>query len=208
MIFHDWKAAPNPRRVRIFLAEKGIEVPTEDVGDGMVLKAAYVEKYPEALVPMLELDDGTQIGEAMAICRYFEDLHPEPPLMGRDARDKALTEMWERRAFDGGMVSEAEVFRNSHPGFADRGLPGIATPIPQIPALIDRGRARLAQFFARFEAQLADNPFVAGAAYSVADITTLCVIDFCKFTKDVIPDDCPNFARWYGEVSARPSASA
>lgn len=208
MIFHDWKVAPNPRRVRIFLAEKGIRVPSEDVGDGMVLKATYIEKYPEAMVPMLELDDGTCIGEAMAICRYFEDLHPEPPLMGADARDKGLTEMWERRAYDDGMIAEAEVFRNSHPEFADRGVPGSTEPIPQIPALIDRGRVRLAQFFSRFDTQLADNPFVAGDRFSVADITTLCVIDFCKFTKDEIPDECPNFTRWYAEVSARPSASA
>ena len=106
MKLYVWGKAPNPRRVLIYLEEKGIDVPLEDVGGGKGrLKPEYLARYPQATVPMLELDDGTQIGEAMAICRYFEELHPEPPLMGVDARDKAIVEMWERRAYEEGLLA-------------------------------------------------------------------------------------------------------
>ena len=123
MKIYDWHIAPNPRRLHIFLAEKGIEVPLEEVsGDDFALKSDFKQRYPHAMVPMLELDDGTQIGEAMAIARYFEELHPEPPLMGTDAKDKAIVEMWEKRANEEAMLAASELFRNTHPSFADRGL--------------------------------------------------------------------------------------
>jgi glutathione S-transferase len=124
MKIYDWHIAPNPRRLHIYLAEKGIKVPLEEVGgDDLKLKPSYVAKYPHAMVPMLELDDGTCIGEAMAICRYFEEVNPDPPLMGTDAKDKAIVEMWEKRANEEGMLAASELFRNTHPKFADRGLP-------------------------------------------------------------------------------------
>lgn len=208
MKLYHWKVAPNPRRVRMFLAEKGVEVPMEDVGGEVALQTDYCEHYPFALVPMLELDDGTKIGEAMAICRYFEELHPDPPLMGTDAKDKAVVEMWERRANEGGLLGGIEVFRNSHPAFKDRGLPGSAEPVPQIADLIERGRGRLRRFYPQLERQLATNEFVAGRRYTVADITTLCAIDFAKWTDNGIPPACVNLSRWYEMVSTRPSASA
>lgn len=207
MKLYVWHKAPNPRRTLIYLAEKGIDVPLEDVGGGGArLKAGYVARYPQATVPMLELDDGTQIGEAMAICRYFEVLHPEPPLMGVDARDQAIVEMWERRAYEEGLLTVAEVFRNRHPLFADRGVPGIAASIPQIPALIERGKRRAEAFFRKFDDQLRDKPFVAGARFTVADATTLAAVDFATVADLKVPAYCTSLRRWYETVSKRPSA--
>ena len=209
MKIYDWHIAPNPRRLHIYLAEKGIEVPLEEVGgEDFRLKPDYVAKYPHAMVPMLELDDGTQIGEAMAIARYFEEVQPEPPLMGVDAKDKAIVEMWEKRANEEAMLAASELFRNTHPAFADRGLPGSAEAIPQLPELIRRGKERLARFFNKLDEQLAHNPFVAGSRYTVADATALCGIDFAKWSDVDIPPACTNVRRWYDEVSARPSAKA
>jgi glutathione S-transferase len=210
MKLYVWHKAPNPRRVLIYLAEKGIEVPLEDVGgDKARLKPQYVARYPQATVPMLELDDGTQIGEAMAICRYFEELHPDPPLMGGDAREKSIVEMWERRAYEEGLIPAAEIFRNSHPLFADRSVPGSSDAVPQVPALVERGRLRLKLFFAKFDARLADNPFVAGRRFTVADATALAAVEFASaVAREKMPEACGNLRRWHEEVSARPSAKA
>ena len=199
---------PSSRKVRIFLSEKGLQIPMEDVADGFQWTAWYKAHYPHMLVPMLELDDGTQIGEAMAICRYFETLHPQPNLMGSDAKERAVIEMWERRSqWEGGGAVE-DIFRNSHPLMVDRGLPGTCEPVPQIPALVERGIGRLRRFFDKFETQLADNRFVAGDRFSVADISTLCTIDYARWCQLDIPAHCGNIHRWYSEVSARSSATA
>jgi glutathione S-transferase len=180
----------------------------EDAGGETHLRGEYVERYGRAVVPMLELDTGTCIWEAMAICRYFEDLHPDPPLMGVDATDRAIVEMWERRAYEEGMLGAAEAFRNSHPAFVDRGLAGSSEPVSQIAALIERGRGRLRRFYSQLDRQLAANEFVAGQRYSVADITTLCAIDFAKWTDNGILPEHASLSRWYEAVSARPSAIA
>jgi glutathione S-transferase len=157
---------------------------------------------------MLELDDGTCIGEAMAICRYFEELHPDPPLMGTDPSDKAIVAMWQSRAELEGLHAVAEVFRNSHPLFAGRALPGFAQRIEQIPALVERGKVRVAGFFEKFDNQLSENEFVAGSRFTVADITALCATDFGrKVCKLDIPEGCANFRRWHREVSVRSSAA-
>ncbi len=199
---------PSSRKVRVFLHEKGIEVPMEDVADGFRLSDAFVRMYPHAMVPMLQLDDGTQLGEAQAICRYFEELHPETPLMGSDAQQCAVIDMWERRACYEGTAAVEDIFRNSHPLMVDRGLAGTDEPVPQIPALVERGRHRLRRFFTKFDRQLADHHFVAGDTFSVADITTLCTIDFGRWCQLEIPAECTHLHRWYAEVSVRPSASA
>lgn len=208
MRIYQWQPSPNSRRVRIYLEEKGITVPIEEVGDGAKLRSDYVAKYRFGTVPMLELADGTQIGEAMAICRYFETLHPEPPLMGTDARDKAIVEMWEHRAYDEGIVGVSEIFRNQNPRFKDRGLVVYGDVVPQIPELIERGLWRTKRFFRIFDSQLSRNEFVAGTRYTIADITALCSVDFGKMVEMSIPEDCPNMRRWYEAISARPSASA
>ncbi len=201
-------SAPTSRAVRMFLHEKGLPVSLVDANDGMALAAWYCDHYPHRLAPMLELDDGTQIGESIAICRYFETLHPDPSLMGTDARDRALVEMWEHRACLEGMAAIEEIFRNSHPMYVGRALQGTTEIVDQIPALVDRGQARVRRFFEKFERQLAVNPFVAGERFSIADITTLVSIDFGRWCRLDIPASCPHLQRWYSEVSARPSAAA
>ena len=210
MKLYDWGAAPNPRRVRVYLAEKGIEVPVEDVGipNSGDLKPEFLASHPPRRVPLLELDDGTCIGEAMAICRYFEVLYPDPPLTGRDAREAGLVEMWERIAEFEGLQAVSENFRNSRRTFIDRAIAGYANPLPQIPELVERGALRTRMFFEKIDVQLADKEFVAGDAYSTADITTLCTVDFAIFCTLSVPDECENFNRWYEAVSARPSAKA
>jgi len=207
MKFYDWSIAPNPRRVRIYLHEKSIDIPSEDAGypDRPILKPEYLENHPHRRVPLLMLDDGTEISEAMAICRYFETLHPEPALMGHDAKERAIVEMWERMAEWEGMVAVSEVFRNSRRSFTDRGVAGSADPMAQIPALVERGEQRVRLFHDKFNAQLVDHEFIAGENFSVADITTLCVIDFAILVGLPIPDSCPNIKRWHAVVSARPS---
>lgn len=210
MKLYEWGAAPNPRRVRIFLAEKGIEVPTEDVGvpNSGDLKPEFLAAHPHRRVPLLELDDGTCIGEAMAICRYFEALHPDPPLMGRDPREIAIIDMWERIAEFEGLHAVSEHFRNSRRTFVDRALAGYSQALGQIPDLIARGEARAMMYFHKIDAQLAHNEYVAGDNYSTADITTLCTVDFAKFCKLSVPDKCANLMRWHETVSSRPSAKA
>jgi glutathione S-transferase len=206
MKLYEWDFAPNCRRVRMFLLEKGIDIPKEEcITSTIVLKAPYLAKYPHAMVPMLELDDGTQIGEALSIWIYFETLHPDPPLMGTSAIEKAVISAWERRAYDEGMVGHGEIFRNSHPNFVDRGLPGHREPVPQIPALIERGKLRVARFHSKFNEQLSKNRFVAGDRFSVADITTITVVDFGHALEMQIPDDCPHVKRWYDEMQQRDS---
>lgn len=208
MKLYDWKAAPNPRRVRIFLAEKGLSIPREEVGAGWALKPEFIAKSAHRLAPMLELDDGTLIGEAMAICRYFEAEHPEPRLFGTDAKSIALVEMWERKCDFEGMQAVAEVFRNSLPAFADRALAGYDVPVPQLPALVERGKLRVQRFFCELDQRLSTQRYVAGTVYSVADITGLCAVDFAKRVKLEMPTACAQLMRWHAEVSARPSASA
>ena len=210
MKLYSWSLGVSPRRVRIFLAEKGIEVPMEDVGvpDQPGLKPEFLAAHPERAVPILELDDGACISEAMAICAYFEALHPDPPLMGVDPKSKAVVAMWERRADLDGLRGGMEFIRNAHPMFADRAFAGWSTPVAQIPALVARGQARVRRFFDIFDGQLADHEFVAGDRYSVADITALCAVDLAKRGELEAPDSCANLARWYAAVSARPSATA
>jgi glutathione S-transferase len=209
MKLYNWQPTPNCRRVRMFILEKGLELPTiEEVGEKVHLSESYIKMWPHALVPMLETDDGVRIGEAMAICRFVEDEYPLPNLMGANGREKAVIEMWERRAYDEGMIGSAEIVRNSHPAFADRGLPGSLEPVPQIPPLVERGKGRVRRFYRKFEDQLKDKPFVAGGRFTVADITTLCSIDFAKIIGLEVPSDCPSVARWYREVSSRSAARA
>lgn len=210
MKLYVWGVAPNPRRVQIFLAEKGLKIEIEDAGvpNQPMLRPEFLESGPHRRVPLLVLDDGSQIGEAMAICRYFETLHPEPPLMGTGALERATIEMWERCADNDGMNAVAEYFRNSRKHFAGRALPGMPGAIEQIPALVERGKQRLGWFYEKLDRRLADHEFLAGKRYSVADITALCVYDFAKRVGAEAPAQLANLARWHVTVSARPSAKS
>lgn len=209
MKLYDHPQAPNTRRVRVFLAEKGIEVPTEtvDLGTGANREPAYLAINPAGTVPVLELDDGTRIAESVAICRYFETVRPDPPLMGTDARDRALVEMHHRYMELHGMAPAGEMLRNGSPHFENRALAG-PHPFAQIPELVERGRTRLGLFFARLEEILADREFVAGPRYTIADIAALVTVDFARWSKMAPEPGQTRIAAWYERVSARPSAKA
>jgi glutathione S-transferase len=209
MKLYDFAPAPNPRRVRIFLAEKGIEVPTEqvDLRARAQHEPAFVARNPSATVPVLELDDGTCISESVAICRYFEALQPEPPLMGEGAREQALVEMWQRRMEIDGMMAAGEAFRNATPGFKDRALAGTA-PVAQIAELAERGRERTQRFFRFLDEVLSDRDYIAGDHFTIADITALVAVDFAGWSKLTPGPELKNLAAWHARVSARPSAKA
>jgi glutathione S-transferase len=209
MKFYDCAVAPSPRRVRIFLAEKGITLPTiqVDLRKGEQFGEAFRAVNPDCTVPVLELDDGTCICDSLAICVYLEQTNPQPPLMGVDPADRAVVAEWQRRAERDGFLAVAEAFRNSTPAFKTRALPG-PDDYAQISALVERGRARTQTFFKLMNARLADREFVAGERYTIADITTLVAVDFAGWIKLTIPDDCPHLRRWHQAVAARPSAKA
>ena len=209
MKFYDCSTAPSPRRVRIFIAEKGLDIPTVqvDLRNGEHLTETFRRLNPWCTVPVLELDDGTAISEAVAVCRYLEDAHPEPPLMGVDARDRALVAMWEHRFEIDGFLAVTEAFRNQARGLAGRALTG-PDSVAQIPELVTRGRARVERFFGDLDARLADHPFVASERYTIADITAQVAVDFAGWIKMSLPSECRHAADWYERVSKRPSAAA
>jgi len=209
MKLYDMRVAPNPRRVRVFLAEKGIEVPRVEVNirAGENLQPEFLAVNPRGVLPTLQLEDGTIIDESTAICRYFEALRPDPPLMGRTALEKAMIECWNRRIeFDAGQPV-IDAFRNSYPPYAERAVPG-KSGFKAIPELVERGKARLAEFYPAIDRRLADSEHVAGPAYSIADITLLCIVDFARAVKLPSPEGLEHLARWHAQVSARPSAVA
>lgn len=209
MKFYDCQTAPSPRRVRIFLAEKGLDFETVqiDLGKGEQFSDEFRRVNPDCVVPALELDDGSCISEVIAICQYIEDLHPEPALLGGSPEERARVSMWNGKVEQLGLWAMMDAFRNSSKGLVDRALPGPES-YAQIPELAERGRKRVLQFIYRLNDQLADNEFVAGARYSIADISAMVLIDFAGWIKIAIPEDAGHVARWYGEVSERPSAAA
>ena len=203
MKLYDSKYAPNPRRTRIFLAEKGIEVPTEQV-DMMKMEhrtPEYTAINPLQRMPALVLDDGTVITESIAICRYFEGLQPEPPLFGVGARESALVEMWSRRVENNFFATVAAVFRHLHPAMKE-------LEVPQVPAWAEANRPRVTAFLELLDGELAKREFIAGDRFSVADITALCTVDFMKPARLTVPEGATNVKRWHAAVSARPSARA
>ena len=210
MKLYDMGAAPNPRRVRIFLAEKGIEVERIDIDivSGANREPAYLTINPRGVLPALLLDDGTLIDESEAICRYFEALHPEPNLFGRGAEEIGLVQMWSRRSEFEGMAAVANIFRNTATQFAGRAGAGAGGPSPQIPELAERGRGQIKRFFSLIETRLAESEWLGGGRFTVADITAMVAIDFAKWVKIATPEE--NFAtqRWYEAARSRASATA
>ena len=203
MKLHEAVTAPNCRRVRIFLAEKGIEVPIVpvDLGKAENRQAPFRKKNPMGLVPVLELDDGTFIAESVAICRYFEQLQPEPALMGGgDPEQAARIEMWQRRMELEIALPIMQVFRNTHPYFAKL--------IEQFPDYGEGQRRQATKRLAWLDEELADREFVAGDEYTIADITALIGIDFGRVTGFKVTEETPNLLRWRQAVAARPSAKA
>jgi glutathione S-transferase len=203
MKLYDGGRAPNPRRTRVFLAEKGIKLPLEpvDLGAMQQKSPAYAAINPLQRVPALVLDDGTVITESIAICRYFEALQPDPPLFGRGPLEIANVEMWNRRLELHFLLPVAHVFRNSHPAMKEM-------EVPQVPAWAEANKPRIMEFITLLDAELKDRPFIAGDAFTVADITGLVAVDFMKPAKLGVPDALGNLKRWHAAVAARPSASA
>jgi glutathione S-transferase len=206
---YDCATAPSPRRVRIFAAEKGIELEKVaiDLARGEQFSAAFREVNPDCVVPVLELDDDTRISEVLAICQYLEERHPEPTLFGRSAEERALTTTWNARVEQQGLWAMAEAFRNAAKSLVGKAIPG-PDPIEQIPELAVRGRKRVEIFLAKLDRQLEGRKFIVGDLYSIADISAMVVIDFAAWIKISIPGDASNLTRWYEAVSSRPSANA
>ena len=203
MKLYDGGRAPNPRRVRVFLAEKGIKIPTEQVDLGALgqKSPAFTAVNPLQRVPALELDDGTIITESIAICRYFELLQPEPVLFGREPKEVAVIEMWQRRIELHLLFPISQVFRSLHPAMAKM-------EVPQITAWGEANKPRVIEFLEILDRELARRRYAAGEKFTVADITGLIAIDFMKPAKLEVPGSLTNVKRWHAELSARPSASA
>lgn len=195
--------APNPRRVRIYLAEKGISVPMKQMSiiAGEHKAAEFVANYPPGQLPVLELDDGRMIGESIAICRYFEALNPDPPMFGTGAVELAEVDMWIRRVELTLMNPIAQIWMHTHP-FTARVV------VPQYTEYGESNRPKALAAMRRFDTALAGGAFLAGANYSVADIALLTTIDFAEFIGVPLPDDVPALTDWRARMSARPSAQA
>lgn len=202
MKLYDSTIAPNPRRVRIFLAEKGIEVPLEqvDIRSAANRQPDFLAKNPMGGLPVLELDDGTCIAESLVICEYFEDKHPEPPLLGRTPEERANTRMWERRVELEVMGTMLAAFRHGSPFFKGR--------ITQVPEMVEPSRAAAAKRLSWINEILGTRPFVAGKDYSLADITLFCTIDFAGMVGENYDPALTNLVRWHESMKSRPSASA
>ena len=200
MKLYDGGRAPNPRRVRIFFAEKGVPLPElvpVDIAKKEHKTEAFTRLNPAQRLPVLELDDGTALAETIAICRYLEALHPQPPLFGRDAKEQATIEMWNRRVELGHIASVAAIFRHSHPSMAELE--------EQVPEWAEANRDQMDDHLWLIELQLAANPFICGEALTVADITAGIAIDFMKPSRVPLPEDFVHIRRWHGALSARPS---
>ena len=202
MIFYDGGGAPNPRRVRVFLSEKNIEIQIKsiDIMKGDHKKNDYKKISPLSQVPALELDDGSYITESIAICRYLEALNPEPNLFGSDPSEIANIEMWQRRLELLLMIPIASVFRHGHPAMAHLE--------DQVPEWSEANKPKVVKFLRWLDIQIAGKEFICSDRYTVADITAFICFEFAKWPKIIIPDDCENLNKYYKRLLDRPSAKA
>ena len=202
MKIYEYTQAPNPRRVRVFLAEKGLKVPMEqvDIAAGKNRAPEFLKINPMGGLPVLELDDGTHIAESVAICRYFEESHPEPRLMGIDAKDRAIVDMWNRRMEFEVLMMAAGSFRNTSAFFKGR--------IPQSAEYGEICRNAAIKRLEWLDGVLANRQYIAGDRFTIADITAMIGIDFGRTTDIRIQPNQTNLKRWHDSVSSRPSAKA
>jgi len=210
MKLYTFPEAPSPRRVHLFLAEKGLEIEQVfiDMRTGEHLSDAFAAIHPDCTLPVLELDDGTRLGSCAAICRHIERLQPDPPLLGTTPEQRARIDDRDRWVEMNGMLAVMEGFRNSLKGFRDRALPG-RRPVAQIPELAERGRQRFGWFMLELDGMLSRRDFVADDDFSVADITALVTIDFgLRGLKMSLPDDLVHLARWHQTIGQRPAIRA
>lgn len=208
MIFYDCSTAPNPRRARMFIAEKGLEIETQEVSiaKNEQLDDAFLAVNPRATLPVLATDEGAVLTENLGIAAYLEARFPEPPLMGRTPDEKGQVLMWNAIVEQQGGMPIAEKLRNTHPAFKDRAIPGPVNH-PQIAQLAERGAARIAEFFDLLEGRLQDSRFVAGEMFSLADISTFVFVDFARVIKTRIPASNSATLAWFESVQSRPSTS-
>ena len=209
MKLYDYPKAPNPRRLRIYLTEKGIDIPTVqvDLTTGEQLSDDFMSKNPLGTVPMLELDDGQFIVDSLVICRYLEELNPEPALLGKTPLERARVNWWLRRIEHDGLFAVAECFRNKTPHFADRAYAG-SFKVPQVEGLIERGYKRTLNFFAVLNEHLKDREFIATEDYTLADISAQVVVDFGRWIQAVPPEDHEALKAWHQRLASRPSAGS
>lgn len=210
MKLYDAHGAPSPRRVRIYLAEKAVSVERVlvDLRGGEHLGAAFLAINPCGTVPALQLDDGEVLVESAAICRFFEALHPDPPLFGTRPVELARVESWTRRIEAQGYAAAVYAVRNHAVGFAGRAVPGRTPHVAQIPALVSRARIMWDLFVATLDERLANSEWLAGDRYTFADITALVTVDFAQRGKLTLPDTATNLRRWHDAAAGRPSAAA
>jgi glutathione S-transferase len=203
MKLYNSNLAPNPRRVRIFLAEKGVEIPRIEVDLAKLEQRTpqFSAVNPFQTIPILELDDGTRIAESIAICRYIEALHPEPNLFGRSPLEQAIIEMWQRHLELRLLLPVAQVVRHSHPHMAEM-------ENPQVAEWAAANRPRALRAMAIVDEALRERPFIAGDRFTVADITGLVALDFARPARIAIPPELANLNRWREMLKARPSATA
>ena len=207
MKLYDFGPAVNAQRVRVFLAEKGLEVPTEqlNVREDHQFAEPFTSMNPFHCVPFLELEDGTVIAESMSICRYLEELHPEPALFGATAAERGIVDMWQRRFELDGFMPLLHAVRNHVPMFAGRVVPGTRTDLPQLPEMVNRGKEITEVFLGRLEPHMERSEFVAGPALSVADITGFFALRMATMLGLDIAASWPAVAAWFARVSARPA---
>lgn len=208
MLFYDCATAPNPRRARMFIAEKGLEIETRDISiaQGEQLSSAFRAVNPRATVPVLVTDEGTVLTENLGIAAYLEAKCPEPSLMGRTPDEKGAVLMWNAIVEQQGGAPIADALRNAHPAFADRAVPGPVNHA-QIPDLADRGKTRVAAFFELLEGRLQESAFVASDTFTLADISTFVFVDFARVIKMRIPQENSATLAWFEAIQGRPSAS-
>ena len=208
MIFYDCPTAPSPRRARMFIAEKGLDIETRlvDLGKGEQLSADFLAINPLATVPVLVTDSGIALSENIAIATYLEAVHPEPALMGTTPDERAQVMMWNSIIDQQCAMPVADVLRNSHPKMAGRALPGPEN-FDQIPELAARGKARVEAFYGRFEAQMQGRKFLAIDDFSLADISAFIIIEFAAQVRTPIPAENAATLDWHARIAERPSAS-
>ncbi len=202
MKIYETRTAPNPRRVRMFLAEKGIDVDyvQVDIQKGENLSPEMRAKNPLGKIPILELDDGTCIAETDAIYTYFEALQPEPPLMGKTPVEKGIISMWQRQVELAFMMQVGMCFQHTTGYFKDRMVP--------VPEYGEQAGINAAKYLSILERRLANNEYIAGDHFSIADITAVCAIDFARVVKIRIREDHTHLQRWYDAITHRASAKA
>ena len=207
MKLYDFELAPNAQRVRVFLAEKGLEVPTEqlNVRDDDQFVEPFTSMNPFHCVPFLELDDGTVIAESMSICRYLEELNPKPALFGRTAEERAVVDMWLRRFELDAFIPMLHAVRNHVPMFAGRVVPGTRTDLPQLPVMVTRGKEMMEVFLARVEPHMAQNEFIAGPDFTIADITGFFTVRMTNALEMDLTTSYPAVTAWFAKVSQRPA---